>query len=220
MASVTRLGRTAVGPLLAATAGGHGSPAVAALPFYPWPRVAPMAVAPAAAVVVTGVACAGQRRGLHTTPSVGLQRIPGGGDGGASGGSSGGWPRAPPPPWVAPQAAPRGDALRRYTRDLTADATAGRLDPVVGREEEVRLVLQILGRRTKNNPALIGEPGTGKVRFRGEEGQGGWGFAPCTRGGDGGEGWPSAARVNGDWTGWDDGEGRLAVFRNRCFFPW
>ena len=57
----------------------------------------------------------------------------------------------------------KGKTLKEYTRDLTADARAGRLDPVIGREEEIRRVIQILSRRTKNNPCLIGEPGVGKT---------------------------------------------------------
>ncbi|MGH7777591.1 MAG: ATP-dependent Clp protease ATP-binding subunit, partial [Candidatus Dormibacterales bacterium] len=54
-------------------------------------------------------------------------------------------------------------ALERYGRDLTALAAAGKLDPVVGRDEEIRRVIQVLSRRTKNNPVLIGEPGVGKT---------------------------------------------------------
>jgi ATP-dependent Clp protease ATP-binding subunit ClpB len=54
-------------------------------------------------------------------------------------------------------------ALEKYGRDLTALAEAGKLDPVIGRDEEVRRVIQILSRRTKNNPVLIGEPGVGKT---------------------------------------------------------
>ncbi|MGZ6260327.1 MAG: ATP-dependent chaperone ClpB [Candidatus Limnocylindrales bacterium] len=54
-------------------------------------------------------------------------------------------------------------ALERYGRDLTTDARAGKLDPVVGRDEEIRRVIQVLSRRTKNNPVLIGEPGVGKT---------------------------------------------------------
>jgi len=54
-------------------------------------------------------------------------------------------------------------ALEKYGRDLTALAEAGRLDPVVGRDEEIRRVIQVLSRRTKNNPVLIGEPGVGKT---------------------------------------------------------
>jgi ATP-dependent Clp protease ATP-binding subunit ClpB len=54
-------------------------------------------------------------------------------------------------------------ALERYGRDLTADARSGKLDPVVGRDEEIRRVIQVLSRRTKNNPVLIGEPGVGKT---------------------------------------------------------
>ncbi len=54
-------------------------------------------------------------------------------------------------------------ALEKYGRDLTALARQGKLDPVIGRDEEIRRVMQILSRRTKNNPALIGEPGVGKT---------------------------------------------------------
>lgn len=54
-------------------------------------------------------------------------------------------------------------ALERYTTDLTALAKAGKLDPVVGRDEEIRRAMQVLSRRTKNNPVLIGEPGVGKT---------------------------------------------------------
>jgi ATP-dependent Clp protease ATP-binding subunit ClpB len=54
-------------------------------------------------------------------------------------------------------------SLEKYGRDLTADARAGKLDPVIGRDEEIRRVIQILSRRTKNNPVLIGEPGVGKT---------------------------------------------------------
>jgi ATP-dependent Clp protease ATP-binding subunit ClpB len=55
------------------------------------------------------------------------------------------------------------DALRKYARDLTEAAREGRLDPVIGRDEEVRRTIQVLARRTKNNPVLIGEPGVGKT---------------------------------------------------------
>jgi ATP-dependent Clp protease ATP-binding subunit ClpB len=54
-------------------------------------------------------------------------------------------------------------ALQRYTRDLTDAAQKGKLDPVIGRDEEIRRVIQVLSRRTKNNPVLIGEPGVGKT---------------------------------------------------------
>ncbi len=54
-------------------------------------------------------------------------------------------------------------ALERYGRDLTQEARAGKLDPVIGRDDEVRRVIQVLSRRTKNNPVLIGEPGVGKT---------------------------------------------------------
>ncbi|HEX8553006.1 MAG TPA: ATP-dependent chaperone ClpB [Abditibacteriaceae bacterium] len=55
------------------------------------------------------------------------------------------------------------EALDKFTRDLTGDARRGKLDPVIGRDEEIRRVVQVLSRRTKNNPVLIGEPGVGKT---------------------------------------------------------
>ncbi|NVJ91420.1 MAG: ATP-dependent chaperone ClpB [Methylocystaceae bacterium] len=55
------------------------------------------------------------------------------------------------------------DALKKYARDLTAAASEGKLDPVIGRDEEIRRTIQVLSRRTKNNPVLIGEPGVGKT---------------------------------------------------------
>ncbi|AKQ42665.1 ATP-dependent Clp protease ATP-binding subunit ClpB [Aurantiacibacter atlanticus] len=55
------------------------------------------------------------------------------------------------------------DAMKKYARDLTEAAREGKLDPVIGRDEEIRRTVQILARRTKNNPVLIGEPGTGKT---------------------------------------------------------
>lgn len=55
------------------------------------------------------------------------------------------------------------DALKRYTRDITEAARAGKIDPVIGRDDEIRRTIQVLSRRTKNNPVLIGEPGVGKT---------------------------------------------------------
>ena len=55
------------------------------------------------------------------------------------------------------------DALKRYARDLTQAAAEGKIDPVIGRDEEIRRTMQVLSRRTKNNPVLIGEPGVGKT---------------------------------------------------------
>src|SRR5690606_8749710 len=55
------------------------------------------------------------------------------------------------------------DALKRYARDLTQAAADGKVDPVIGRDEEVRRTIQVLARRTKNTPVLIGEPGVGKT---------------------------------------------------------
>jgi ATP-dependent Clp protease ATP-binding subunit ClpB len=62
-----------------------------------------------------------------------------------------------------PEAEGRYQSLAKYTRDLTAVARQGKLDPVIGRDEEVRRSMQVLSRRTKNNPVLIGEPGVGKT---------------------------------------------------------
>ncbi len=62
-----------------------------------------------------------------------------------------------------PNAESTYDALAKYSRDLTQLAHAGKLDPVIGRDEEIRRVVQVLSRRTKNNPVLIGEPGVGKT---------------------------------------------------------
>ena len=53
--------------------------------------------------------------------------------------------------------------LSKYAIDLTGSASKGKLDPVIGRDDEIRRVLQILSRRTKNNPILVGEPGVGKT---------------------------------------------------------
>jgi len=55
------------------------------------------------------------------------------------------------------------DALKKYARDVTGDAREGKLDPVIGRDDEIRRTIQVLSRRTKNNPVLIGEPGVGKT---------------------------------------------------------
>lgn len=62
-----------------------------------------------------------------------------------------------------PNAEETYDAMAKYSRDLTQLARAGKLDPVIGRDEEIRRVIQVLSRRTKNNPVLIGEPGVGKT---------------------------------------------------------
>jgi ATP-dependent Clp protease ATP-binding subunit ClpB len=64
---------------------------------------------------------------------------------------------------TSPEAEQAREALKKYTLDLTERAQAGKLDPVIGRDDEIRRVIQILQRRTKNNPVLIGEPGVGKT---------------------------------------------------------
>ncbi|EYS93479.1 ATP-dependent chaperone ClpB, partial [Bartonella bacilliformis] len=63
----------------------------------------------------------------------------------------------------SPHAESHYEALQKYARNLTQDAREGKLDPVIGREEEIRRAIQVLSRRTKNNPVLIGEPGVGKT---------------------------------------------------------
>ncbi|EGC33954.1 AAA ATPase domain-containing protein [Dictyostelium purpureum] len=83
---------------------------------------------------------------------------------GGGGGNNGGNPNQPPQePWVNPDNVPAGEALKKYTKDLTEIAKSGKLDPVIGRDEEIRRTIQVLSRRTKNNPVLIGEPGVGKT---------------------------------------------------------
>ncbi|KNC46796.1 ATP-dependent chaperone ClpB [Thecamonas trahens ATCC 50062] len=76
-------------------------------------------------------------------------------------------PPPPPPrqpePWVHPDARVRGEALNKYATDLTAAAREGKLDPVIGRDTEIRRTLEVLARRRKNNPILIGSPGVGKT---------------------------------------------------------
>ncbi|KAK4533094.1 hypothetical protein CCYA_CCYA15G3951 [Cyanidiococcus yangmingshanensis] len=68
-----------------------------------------------------------------------------------------------PTGWVHPENVPVGEALKKYGRDLTRAAALNQLDPVIGRDEEIRRTIQVLSRRTKNNPVLIGEPGVGKT---------------------------------------------------------
>lgn len=65
--------------------------------------------------------------------------------------------------WVDPDAVPAGEQLKKFCKDLSQLAREGKLDPVIGREEEIRRTIQVLSRRTKNNPVLIGEPGVGKT---------------------------------------------------------
>ena len=69
----------------------------------------------------------------------------------------------PSQPWVNPNNQMPGEHLKLYGIDLTQQAKEGKLDPVIGRHDEIRRTLQILARRTKNNPVLIGEPGVGKT---------------------------------------------------------
>jgi ATP-dependent Clp protease ATP-binding subunit ClpB len=78
-------------------------------------------------------------------------------------GTPGSAPGQPGPPVPSPGQEPDESPLQRFGRDLTEMAEQGRLDPVIGRDEEIRRVIQVLSRRTKNNPVLIGEPGVGKT---------------------------------------------------------
>ena len=64
---------------------------------------------------------------------------------------------------IVPNEEAQQPALERFGRDLTDLASKGKLDPVIGRDEEIRRVIQVLSRRTKNNPVLIGQPGVGKT---------------------------------------------------------
>ena len=65
--------------------------------------------------------------------------------------------------YITDKLARRRQALEKYTIDLTERAEQGKLDPVIGRDEEIRRTIQVLQHRTKNNPVLIGEPGVGKI---------------------------------------------------------
>lgn len=93
----------------------------------------------------------------HKTDSVANSSS--GGSGSGSGGSNSGGGSS----WVNPLATPKGDSLKKYSTNLTELARAGKLDPVIGRDEEIRRTIQVLARRRKNNPVLIGEPGVGKT---------------------------------------------------------
>lgn len=70
--------------------------------------------------------------------------------------------------------------LSKFATNLNERASAGKLDPVIGRDEEIRRVLQILSRRTKNNPILVGEPGVGKTAIAEGLAQKSW-TGPCRR---------------------------------------
>lgn len=86
-----------------------------------------------------------------------------GSGGGAGGAGGGGAAPAQGQSWINPVAKVAGEALKKFGRDLTEVARQGKLDPVIGRDEEIRRTIQVLSRRTKNNPVMIGEPGVGKT---------------------------------------------------------
>jgi ATP-dependent Clp protease ATP-binding subunit ClpB len=90
----------------------------------------------------------------------------------------------------------RYDALKKFARDLTQAARDGKLDPVIGRDEEIRRTVQILARRTKNNPVLIGDPGVGRAcstRSRAPRARSSSSSTRCTR-------WSARARRKDRWT--------------------
>jgi ATP-dependent Clp protease ATP-binding subunit ClpA len=93
-------------------------------------------------------------RSYHTSTSLNASFQTGGGD-----------PNQPQQgqSWINPANVPPGEALRKYCHDLTQMARDGKLDPVIGRDAEMRRTIEILSRRTKNNPVLLGEPGVGKT---------------------------------------------------------
>ena len=124
------------------------------------PRAQMMVVArsPAAAVAQPSLALARHR----CLSSAGGKAPPAGGSSSGGGGSS-----QQGSSWVNPlnrvAGEPKGGYLKKYGTDLTEQARNGKLDPVLGREEEIRRTIQVLSRRRKNNPVLIGEPGVGKT---------------------------------------------------------
>ena len=79
------------------------------------------------------------------------------------------------------QAEQNWEALAKYSRDLTEEAKNGKLDPVIGRDDEIRRTIQVLARRTKNNPVLIGEPGVGKTAAASRGWPSGWPPAMCPK---------------------------------------
>ncbi|CAC9438091.1 ATP-dependent Clp protease subunit [Leishmania donovani] len=146
----------------ASTALRCGSTAALAAPFGPFgcggPRktaVAAVACSPLASSTAAHptlrTSCRWQSTGV--TPWNSSGNSGGGGNGGQQQGRT----------WVNPNAVPPGEFLKKYARDLTEEARMGRLDPIVGREEVIRRTIQVVSRRTKNNPVLIGEPGVGKT---------------------------------------------------------
>jgi len=98
------------------------------------------------------------RRSFHSSTARHAQ-LGGGYSGGVPGSGSGGDGNT----WVNPSNVPAGESLKKYCLDLTALARDGKLDPVIGRDAEMRRTIEILSRRTKNNPVLLGEPGVGKT---------------------------------------------------------
>lgn len=109
-----------------------------------------------AASQCTAALAVARRFQTSVTPFGGSKTSTGGGSGSGNGNDQG-------RKWVNPSAVPPGEFLKKYARDLTEEAREGRLDPIIGREEIIRRTIQVLSRRTKNNPVLIGEPGVGKT---------------------------------------------------------
>lgn len=97
-----------------------------------------------------------QTRSFHSTKHIAQHGYGGGGGGGGDPNQQ------PGQSWVNPANVPAGEALKKYCHDLTQMARDGKLDPVIGRDSETRRAIEILSRRTKNNPVLLGEPGVGE----------------------------------------------------------
>lgn len=106
------------------------------------------------------------RRLLHSSSLSSPLLFPALGHIGGGGGGNGGGSSPSSRPWVDPSAVPVGENLKKYCLDLTELAREGKLDPVIGREEEMRRTIEILSRRSKNNPVLLGEPGVGSLQQR------------------------------------------------------
>lgn len=141
------LSRKGTGAVVAATLSSSGRNACSPLQGRLPPRS--ITASPSSAFSSLTIACRFQSNNNGISPWSGGGNQNGGDQGGRT--------------WVNPNAVPPGEFLKKYARDLTEEAKEGRLDPIIGREEVIRRTIQVLSRRTKNNPVLIGEPGVGKT---------------------------------------------------------
>jgi len=157
--AATAAGKKALSSVIAVRPQWKASPQVLLRSAAPCRCFTALAVAPISAASVAPSSGRSKlpsstRRGLHSSASRLIQLgggPPGGGEQGAQG------------TWVNPANVPPDEALKKYCHDLTALAKEGKLDPVIGRDGEMRRTIEILSRRTKNNPVLLGEPGVGKT---------------------------------------------------------